>query len=73
MSQLLIKGHWVDGASVQVLKDKYSEKEYGQMAVASVEQVTEAVDGALQGFETSHLSPYERYQILMQEIGRAHV
>ncbi len=66
MTQLLIKGHWVDGESIQVLKDKYSEKEYGQMAVASVPQVTEAVDGALQGFESSHLSPYDRYQILMQ-------
>ncbi len=66
MSKLLINGNWVDGESTQVLKDKYKEEEYGQMAVASISQVTEAVDGVIQGFEASNLSPYERYQILMQ-------
>ena len=28
MSQLLIHGHWVEGESVQVLKDKYPKVNY---------------------------------------------
>lgn len=66
MSKLLINGKWVDGESVQVLKDKFHEEDYGEMAVASLEQVTEAVTGAVSGQETSTLSAYERYQILLQ-------
>jgi acyl-CoA reductase-like NAD-dependent aldehyde dehydrogenase len=66
MSKLLIGGKWVDGESVQTLTDKYHGREYGQMAVASLAQVNEAVDGALAGFRESTLSPYERYRILME-------
>ncbi|SIT40775.1 putative aldehyde-dehydrogenase-like protein y4uC [Paraburkholderia piptadeniae] len=66
MSKLLIGGEWVDGESAQTLTDKYHGREYGTMAIASPRQVTQAVDGALAGFEASTLSPYERYRILME-------
>ncbi|WP_042265232.1 aldehyde dehydrogenase family protein [Paraburkholderia heleia] len=66
MSQLLIGGKWVDGESAQSLTDKYHGREYARMAVASPEQVNQAVDGALAGLRASTLSPYERYRILLE-------
>ena len=66
MSQLLIKGQWVDGESTQTLTEKFRGRVYGQMAVASAAQVDEAVTGALAGVHASSLSPYERFQILAQ-------
>jgi succinate-semialdehyde dehydrogenase/glutarate-semialdehyde dehydrogenase len=64
MSKLLIDGRWVDGESVQVLTDKYTGRSYGEMAVASDEQVTQAVTAAHAAVTASTLSPYERYEIL---------
>ncbi len=64
--QLLIGGQWVAGAAGEALTDKYDGKVYGEMAVASAEQVTAAVTGAVQGQQRSTLSPYQRYQILLQ-------
>ena len=66
MSQLLINGQWVYGESNQVLTDKFQGAVYGQMAIASSAQIDEAVTGALTGVQSSCLSPYERYQILIQ-------
>ncbi len=66
MSQLLINSQWVYGESNQVLTDKFHGTVYGQMAVASAAQIDEAVTGALTGQLSSRLSPYERYQILIQ-------
>jgi len=65
MSQLLIAGQWVAGASSQPLRDKYDGKVYGEMAVASAEQVAAAVGGAVQGQLQSTLTPYKRYKILL--------
>src|SRR5690606_19449973 len=39
---------------------------FGEMAVASREQVSDAVSGAVQAFETVKLSPDERYRILLK-------
>jgi acyl-CoA reductase-like NAD-dependent aldehyde dehydrogenase len=64
--QLLIDGRWVAGASSESLADKYDGSVYGEMAVASAEQVTAAVTGAVQGQQQSTLSPYQRYKILLQ-------
>jgi acyl-CoA reductase-like NAD-dependent aldehyde dehydrogenase len=64
--QLLIGGQWVAGASSEALKDKYDGRVYGEMAVASGEQVTAAVTGAVQGQQQATLSPYQRYKILLQ-------
>jgi succinate-semialdehyde dehydrogenase/glutarate-semialdehyde dehydrogenase len=64
MSKLLIAGEWVAGATSQRLVDKYTGEAYGEMGVASAEQVTAAVTGALQGFEQDQLAPYQRFKIL---------
>ena len=66
MSKLLIAGRWVDGESVQTLADKYTGKPYGEMAVASDEQVTQAVTGAHAAVAADSLTPYERYEILSE-------
>lgn len=65
VGQLLVGGQWVDGATRQALHDKYEGKVYGEMAVASSEQVTAAVAGAVTGQQQSMLTPYQRYKILL--------
>ena len=65
VGQLLIGGLWVDGTSRQALRDKYDGAVYGEMAVASPEQVTAAVAGAVAGQQRSTLTPYQRYKILL--------
>ncbi len=62
--RLLIAGEWVDGAAREVLKDKYDAAPYGEMAVASGDQVTAAVTGALEGQRQAALTPYQRFKIL---------
>lgn len=64
MGRLLIAGQWVDGASSQRLTDKYNGVVYGEMAVASPDQVMSAVSGALHGQQQSTLTPYQRFKIL---------
>jgi acyl-CoA reductase-like NAD-dependent aldehyde dehydrogenase len=64
MSKLLIGGRWVDGVSTDRLFDKYKGEVFGEMAVASLEQVDEAVAGAYAAVDKSKLGPYERYSIL---------
>ena len=65
VGQLLIAGQWVAGAARQTLHDKYDGKVYGEMAVASPEQVSAAVAGAVLGQQQSTLTPYPRYKILL--------
>ncbi len=65
MAKLLIGGQWVNGATVQVLTDKFHGRPYGEMAVASPVQVTAAVAGAQLAQRTIELAPYERYRILL--------
>ena len=62
--RLLIGGQWVAAASNEALTDKYDGTVYGEMAVASAEQVSAAVEGAVQGQRRSSLTPYQRYTIL---------
>jgi succinate-semialdehyde dehydrogenase/glutarate-semialdehyde dehydrogenase len=64
MSQLLIDGRWVDGISTDRLTDKYKGAVFGEMAVASPQQVELAVTGALAAVQSSQLKPYDRYRIL---------
>jgi succinate-semialdehyde dehydrogenase/glutarate-semialdehyde dehydrogenase len=64
MSQLLIDGRWVDGVSTDRLTDKYKGAVFGEMAVASPQQVELAVTGALAAVQSSQLKPYDRYRIL---------
>src|SRR5580692_739436 len=64
MAQLLIDGRWVDGASTEHLVDKYRGAVFGEMAVASAEQVRLAVTGTHAAVQSSKLKPYDRYRIL---------
>lgn len=66
MSKLLIGGRWVAGVHDEILADRYTGLPYGQMAVASPQQVHEAVAAAAAAFPRIHLSPHERYRILMR-------
>lgn len=65
MSELLIGGEWVEGESVDELRDKFHGRVYARMQVASDAQVEDAISGALDGVAASTLSPYDRYRILM--------
>src|SRR5690606_17847754 len=69
MSKLLIGGAWTDGASTQQLTDKYRGQVYGEMAVASPEQVEQAITAAHAAWRASRLTPYERYKILSAAAG----
>lgn len=66
MGKLLIAGQWVSGTSADVLRDKYRDDPFGEMDVASPEQVDLAVRGAMDGQQQDRLSPYDRYRILMR-------
>ncbi len=67
MSRLLIDGQWVDGdADKQILRNKYDEQIYGEMAVASSTQVDKAIECALRAVETCPVAPYEMYRILLE-------
>ena len=58
-SKLLIDGQWVDGASRDRLTDKYSGRLFGEMEVASPDQVDRAVTGAIAAVQTLELSAEE--------------
>jgi acyl-CoA reductase-like NAD-dependent aldehyde dehydrogenase len=64
MSKLLINGEWVAGDGTESVLDKYTREPFGEMAVASPEQVEAAVSGVRTGFETAQLSPFDRFRIL---------
>ncbi len=64
--QLLIGGTWVAGTSTEVLRDKLLGRPYGEMAVASAEQVKAAVTGAIEGQQRATLTPYQRYKVLLE-------
>lgn len=66
MTMLLIGGRWVEGISTDTLYDKFHQKPYGQMAIASPTQVDEAIAGVADAFRSIALSPYERYRILLR-------
>lgn len=61
---LLIGGEFVEGARSAVLRDKYRGEPYGEIALASREQVAAAVAGARAGFEVHRLLASERAAIL---------
>jgi succinate-semialdehyde dehydrogenase/glutarate-semialdehyde dehydrogenase len=64
MSKLLINGEWVAGDGTESVLDKYTGEPFGEMAVASPEQVEAAISGVSTGFETAQLSPFDRFRIL---------
>ncbi|OWT65837.1 aldehyde dehydrogenase family protein [Candidimonas nitroreducens] len=67
MSRLLIDGLWVDGdAGTQQLRAKYDDRIYGEMAIASAQQVDHAVEGAVRAVTGGAVSPYDMYRILLE-------
>ncbi len=61
--RMYIGGDWVDGASTFVVTDKFTGQPITDVASASHEQVTAAVDAASRAF-ARRLAPYARYEIL---------
>jgi succinate-semialdehyde dehydrogenase/glutarate-semialdehyde dehydrogenase len=66
MSNLLIGGQWVPGCSVEIVRERFNGREFGQMAVASAAEVERAVTAAVSEFETTRLSPGQRYDVLVR-------
>lgn len=66
MSNLLIAGKWVTGHAVDRLSDRYRGKQFGEMAVATPEDVSRAVAGAVDAFATVAMTPNERYEVLLR-------
>ena len=64
MAQLLIGGQLVDGISSQALAHRYSGARLESMAIASPEQVAQAVGAAVEAFGACTLTPSDRYRIL---------
>jgi acyl-CoA reductase-like NAD-dependent aldehyde dehydrogenase len=64
MTKLLIGGQWVNGTQTEVLRDRYRQEPFGEMAVASIDQAKEAVGAAVHAFEKNELTPSDRFRIL---------
>lgn len=62
--RLLMGGRWMDGASTDVVLDKYAQKPCAEMAIPSREHVRQAVADALTAFRGSTLTGHERGLIL---------
>lgn len=63
-SKIFINGEWVDGKNYEPVIDKYTGKPFGEIAVASLEDVDAAIRGVKIGAEKSKLLPFERSTIL---------
>jgi acyl-CoA reductase-like NAD-dependent aldehyde dehydrogenase len=64
MSKLLIGGEWIGSELTTTIFNKYTGEPLGPVAVATPQQVDDAVAGVRRGFETQALSPHERFSIL---------
>jgi acyl-CoA reductase-like NAD-dependent aldehyde dehydrogenase len=63
-----INGEWHDSKETLPVFDKYTGEEIAKIAIASREEVTEAINNAYETFQTVKLSPIQRYDILMQTV-----
>lgn len=64
LGKLLIGGKWVNGATSETLRDKFTQAPYGVMGIASPEQVDQAVAGAVEAFSLHRLDPVQRHAVL---------
>lgn len=64
LSQLLIRGERVPGATTETLYEKFKQTPFGEMGVASPEQIDDAVAGAVDAFKKFKLEPTKRAAIL---------
>ena len=63
---LFINGEWVSGVDEFPLTNKFTGERLAEVAIASRDQVNDAVAAAGHAFRTEVLSPYERYKILQR-------
>jgi acyl-CoA reductase-like NAD-dependent aldehyde dehydrogenase len=66
LTNLLIGGRWVEGNSTDTLFDKFWQKPYGEMMIATPAQVDDAIAGVSSAAGSIYLPPYERYRILLR-------
>ncbi len=63
---LFINGEWVSGVDEFTVTEKFTGERIAEVAIASRDQVYDAVAAAEHAFRTEVLSPYERYGILQR-------
>lgn len=63
-----INGTWKSSKETLPVFDKYTGEEIARVAVAAKEEVTEAIENAYATFETTKLSPMQRYDILLKVV-----
>jgi acyl-CoA reductase-like NAD-dependent aldehyde dehydrogenase len=63
-----INGTWKNSNETLPVFDKYTEEEIARVAVATRKEVTEAIDNAYNTFQTSKLSPLQRYDVLIKVV-----
>ena len=63
---LFINGEWVSGVDEFTVTEKFTGERIAEVAIASRDQVYDAVAAAEHAFRTGVLSPYERYGILQR-------
>ena len=63
-SRLLIGGVWVEGATTEVLRNRYNGEAFGRIGVAAASQVDVAVARACAAFIAEQVTPYRRFEIL---------
>lgn len=68
--ELLIAGEWVEGEDRTDVVHPYDGSQVGSIALASREQVVEAIDAAERAQAASDLSAYERYELLSKTADR---
>lgn len=61
-----INGEWLDSHESLTVTDKYTGQPIATVAIATREEVREAVSNAFETFQSTRLSPIERYDILMR-------
>ncbi|NHM33054.1 aldehyde dehydrogenase family protein [Neobacillus terrae] len=63
-----INGIWKDSNESLAVFDKYSGEEIATIAIASKEEVREAVKNSYETFQAAKLSPMQRYEILLKTV-----
>ena len=67
---LLIGGRWTPGEQWFQVSDRFTGGRLADVAEATEAQVREAVAAARESFRARELSPYRRYEVLLEAAGR---
>lgn len=63
-----VNGTWKNSTETLPVFDKFTGEEIAKVAIATREEVTEAIDNAYETFQTSKLSPAQRSEILLKVV-----